>query len=136
MAEETRSTLRNIEASLAEAGCTLADVVDTSVRRLFLIGISLFTMASVACGISTTQGLLVAARAVQGIGGARGNGHAPSIAGQPQRRRPANARRATGDEHHFVAEGMHPSSSCENNLRAIFVPVLSYGSGLSYNRQS
>ena len=31
MAEETRSTLRNIEASLAEAGCTLADVVDTSV---------------------------------------------------------------------------------------------------------
>jgi EmrB/QacA subfamily drug resistance transporter len=39
-------------------------------RRLFLTGISLFTIASVACGISTTQGLLVAARAVQGIGGA------------------------------------------------------------------
>src|SRR5436190_10121173 len=39
-------------------------------RKLFLIGISLFTVASVACGISTTQGLLVAARAVQGIGGA------------------------------------------------------------------
>ena len=31
MAEETRSTLRNVEASLAEAGCTLEDVVDTSV---------------------------------------------------------------------------------------------------------
>src|SRR5262245_38147822 len=31
MAEETRTTLRNIEASLAEAGCTLEDVVDTSV---------------------------------------------------------------------------------------------------------
>src|SRR2546428_1853162 len=39
-------------------------------RRLFLIGISLFTVASVACGVSTTQGLLVAARAVQGLGGA------------------------------------------------------------------
>src|SRR6267378_882714 len=39
-------------------------------RRLFLIGISLFTVASIACGISTTQGLLVAARAVQGLGGA------------------------------------------------------------------
>src|SRR6266550_1700526 len=39
-------------------------------RRLFLIGISLFTVASVACGVSTTQGLLVAARAVQGVGGA------------------------------------------------------------------
>jgi EmrB/QacA subfamily drug resistance transporter len=39
-------------------------------RRLFLVGISLFTVASVACGVSTTQGLLVAARAVQGLGGA------------------------------------------------------------------
>jgi EmrB/QacA subfamily drug resistance transporter len=39
-------------------------------RRLFLIGIALFTVASVACGVSTTPGLLVAARAVQGFGGA------------------------------------------------------------------
>jgi EmrB/QacA subfamily drug resistance transporter len=39
-------------------------------RRLFLIGIALFTAASVACGLSTTQGLLVGARAVQGLGGA------------------------------------------------------------------
>ncbi len=31
---------------------------------------SLFTLASVACGLATTQGLLVAARAVQGLGGA------------------------------------------------------------------
>ncbi len=39
-------------------------------RRLFLIGISLFTLASIACGLSTTQGLLVSARAIQGLGGA------------------------------------------------------------------
>ena len=39
-------------------------------RRLFLIGISLFTLASLACGVANSQGLLVAARAVQGIGGA------------------------------------------------------------------
>src|SRR6266536_601255 len=39
-------------------------------RRLFLAGITLFTVASLACGVSTTQGFLVAARAVQGIGGA------------------------------------------------------------------
>ena len=39
-------------------------------RRLFLIGISLFTLASIACGLSTTQGLLVTARAIQGLGGA------------------------------------------------------------------
>jgi len=39
-------------------------------RRLFLIGIMLFTVASLACGLSRTQALLVAARAVQGLGGA------------------------------------------------------------------
>ena len=39
-------------------------------RRLFLLGIALFTLASLACGVATTQGFLIAARAVQGLGGA------------------------------------------------------------------
>jgi EmrB/QacA subfamily drug resistance transporter len=39
-------------------------------RRLFLIGIAAFTLASVACGLATTQEVLVIARAVQGFGGA------------------------------------------------------------------
>jgi EmrB/QacA subfamily drug resistance transporter len=39
-------------------------------RRLFLAGITLFTLASLACGVASSQGLLVAARAVQGFGGA------------------------------------------------------------------
>jgi EmrB/QacA subfamily drug resistance transporter len=39
-------------------------------RRLFVAGIGLFTLASLACGVSWTQGMLVASRAVQGIGGA------------------------------------------------------------------
>src|SRR5438552_16961813 len=39
-------------------------------RRLFLFGISLFTLSSLVCGVSTTHGMLVAARAVQGLGGA------------------------------------------------------------------
>src|ERR687886_47892 len=39
-------------------------------RRLFLAGITLFTLASLACGVATTQWFLVSARAVQGIGGA------------------------------------------------------------------
>src|SRR5256714_8775790 len=39
-------------------------------RRLFLSGITLFTVSSLVCGLSNTQGLLVGARAVQGIGGA------------------------------------------------------------------
>ena len=39
-------------------------------RRLFLLGITLFTLASLACGLSNSQALLVSARAVQGLGGA------------------------------------------------------------------
>jgi EmrB/QacA subfamily drug resistance transporter len=39
-------------------------------RRLFLFGITLFTLSSLACGLSTSKGLLVGARAVQGLGGA------------------------------------------------------------------
>ena len=39
-------------------------------RRLFVSGIGLFTAASLLCGLSTSQGMLVAARAVQGLGGA------------------------------------------------------------------
>jgi EmrB/QacA subfamily drug resistance transporter len=39
-------------------------------RRLFLAGITLFTVASLACGVATAQWFLVSARAVQGVGGA------------------------------------------------------------------
>jgi EmrB/QacA subfamily drug resistance transporter len=39
-------------------------------RKLFLLGITLFTLASLACGLSTTQAMLVSARAIQGLGGA------------------------------------------------------------------
>ena len=39
-------------------------------RRLFLLGIGLFTLASVCCGLATSQGPLIVARAVQGVGGA------------------------------------------------------------------
>jgi EmrB/QacA subfamily drug resistance transporter len=39
-------------------------------RRLFLIGITLFTAASLACGLAGSQAFLVGARAVQGLGGA------------------------------------------------------------------
>jgi EmrB/QacA subfamily drug resistance transporter len=39
-------------------------------RRVFLFGVGLFTLASAACGFADSQGLLIAARFVQGIGGA------------------------------------------------------------------
>src|SRR5919106_1212120 len=39
-------------------------------RRLFLVGITLFTVASLGCGLAGSQEFLVGARAVQGLGGA------------------------------------------------------------------
>ncbi|MBO1110548.1 DHA2 family efflux MFS transporter permease subunit [Bordetella petrii] len=39
-------------------------------RRVFLAGLTLFTAASLACGVAGSQQLLVAARAIQGLGGA------------------------------------------------------------------
>jgi EmrB/QacA subfamily drug resistance transporter len=81
--------LPSIQADLGFSGTALAWVVNAYLltfggflllggrlgdlfghRRLFLIGIAFFTAASIACGLSTTQGLLVAARAIQGLGGA------------------------------------------------------------------
>ncbi|HEX3278790.1 MAG TPA: MFS transporter [Thermoleophilaceae bacterium] len=39
-------------------------------RSVFLSGLALFTTASMLCGLSQSQGLLVAARFIQGVGGA------------------------------------------------------------------
>jgi EmrB/QacA subfamily drug resistance transporter len=39
-------------------------------RRLFLLGVTLFTLASVACGAAGSQPMLIVARAAQGVAGA------------------------------------------------------------------
>jgi EmrB/QacA subfamily drug resistance transporter len=39
-------------------------------RRMFLVGIAIFTLASLVGGLSTSAGMLLTARAVQGVGGA------------------------------------------------------------------
>ena len=55
-------------ASLLLAGGRLADVFGR--RRLFLIGLGVFTVASLAAGLSGNATALVASRAVQGLGAA------------------------------------------------------------------
>ncbi|MCA1648685.1 MAG: MFS transporter, partial [Chloroflexi bacterium] len=42
-------------------------------RRVFLVGVGMFTAASALCGLSFSQPVLIAARFVQGIGGAVGS---------------------------------------------------------------
>src|SRR5260370_17233466 len=39
-------------------------------RRLFMIGVTIFSAASLVCGLANTVGVLIAARAVQGVGAA------------------------------------------------------------------
>src|SRR4051812_14443987 len=39
-------------------------------RRVFIVGVALFTLASLVCGLAQSDGMLIASRAVQGLGGA------------------------------------------------------------------
>jgi EmrB/QacA subfamily drug resistance transporter len=39
-------------------------------RRVFMVGVVLFSLASLTCGLANTEGVLIASRAVQGVGGA------------------------------------------------------------------
>jgi len=55
-------------ASLLLVGGALGDRFGR--RRVFSLGIALFTAASVACGLAPSPGFLIGARAVQGVGGA------------------------------------------------------------------
>src|SRR5204863_4111725 len=55
-------------AVLMLSGGKLADLLGR--RRIFLIGLGIFTVSSLACGLAGSAGLLIGARAVQGIGSA------------------------------------------------------------------
>ena len=39
-------------------------------RRVFMVGVALFTLASLVCGLAQSEGMLIVARAVQGFGAA------------------------------------------------------------------
>src|SRR5947208_1161451 len=39
-------------------------------RRVFMVGLALFTIASLVCGLANSEGMLIGARAVQGLGAA------------------------------------------------------------------
>src|SRR6201987_4462906 len=55
-------------AALLITGGKLGDLFGR--RRIFIIGIAIFTLSSLACGLAPTSGFLIGARAVQGIGAA------------------------------------------------------------------
>src|SRR6059036_807491 len=49
-------------------GGRMADLLGR--RRIFIVGLVLFTLASLTCGLASSAGVLIASRAVQGIGAA------------------------------------------------------------------
>src|SRR5206468_6217931 len=49
-------------------GGRMADLLGR--RRIFVVGLTLFTLASLACGLASSAAMLIAARAVQGVGAA------------------------------------------------------------------
>ncbi len=55
-------------AALILIGGSMGDLFGR--RRMFLLGVAVFTVASIACGLAPRLGQLIAARAVQGIGAA------------------------------------------------------------------
>lgn len=55
-------------AALILVGGSMGDLLGR--RRMFLFGVAVFTLASVACGLSMRLGQLIAARSIQGIGAA------------------------------------------------------------------
>ena len=55
-------------ASLLITGGKLADLFGR--RRIFVVGLVVFTLSSLACGLAPSAGFLIGARAVQGIGAA------------------------------------------------------------------
>src|SRR5437588_3734179 len=55
-------------AALLITGGKLGDLYGR--RRMFVVGLVIFTLSSLACGLANTAGLLIGARAVQGVGAA------------------------------------------------------------------
>ena len=55
-------------AVLMLTGGKLADFMGR--RRVFIIGLAIFTVSSLVCGLATSGEMLIAARTVQGVGAA------------------------------------------------------------------
>ena len=64
-------------AALLITGGKLGDLFGR--RRIFILGIAIFTLSSLACGLAPTAGFLIGARAVQGVGAALMNPASLSI---------------------------------------------------------
>ena len=86
-------------------------------RRVFMVGVAIFTIASLVCGLSNSEGMLIASRAVQGFGGAIISPAALSIVMTSSKRAPSATRRSESGERSAAAA---PRSACS---RAVCSPT-------------
>src|ERR1700740_2858362 len=76
MARELHTTFQDLQwvidlyaLVLAALGLTVGSVADRlGRRRVYLIGLVVFALSSLACGLAPNVGVLIAARGVQGLG--------------------------------------------------------------------
>src|SRR3989449_11179037 len=64
-------------AALLITGGKLADLIGR--RKIFVVGLAVFTLSSLACGLAPSANFLIGARAVQGVGAALMNPASLSI---------------------------------------------------------
>jgi MFS family permease len=87
-------------------------------KRLFLIGIASFALASIACALSSSDAALIASRAVQGVGGAAML--ALTLSSSPRRSRPRPGPAPSGpgrpSEGRALGPGRWRAASCSPSL--------------------
>ena len=106
-----------VAASLLPAA-TLGEIL--GVKRVYGFGLALFTLASLGCALSPTLGTLVAARVLQGVGGACMAGLGPALVRQ------AYPRRILASGFALVALGVAISAAIGPTIAALILSVASW----------
>ena len=78
-------------------------------RRIFLVGVTVFTVASLLCGLAWSEGVLIAARAIQGLGAGSSRRARSRSSRRPSTRAPSGTRRS-GSGARWAAAARRPAS--------------------------
>ena len=81
-------------------------------RRLFVIGVGVFTLASLLCGLATNATFLHLARGLQGVGGAAIFDRAANLAGTPGHSSNRSGQPASGVGHPGPGKAENREHSC------------------------
>jgi Major Facilitator Superfamily len=107
-------------------------------RNVFLAGLGVFTVASLLCGLAANREMLVAARFLQGIGGALTSAARPRPGGRRRVPEPHLPGRAAGRRRcgPGLTSPRHVRARCPRPERALPVPAATLGLCLRIRPQS